>query len=57
MNKAEVKPIVIYHYTRGKETLTTPNAEIAINRRKNDSEIRVETITNGESVFSVLSIQ
>ena len=51
---SEEKKIVVYHYTRGKDTFTTPNVEIAISRRSGDEDIQVETIQGEETHMSVL---
>ena len=45
---------VIYNYKVDGRTCSTPNVEIAIKRRDEDSTIQVETIINGVSEMSTL---
>jgi len=53
---ADDKKIVVYNYKRGKDTFTTPNVEIAINRRGGEEDIQVETRLGDDVQMSTLII-
>jgi len=55
--KETPKPVSLYNYHRLGEHFTTPNAEIAIARRADDSPIQVETHIGSKVEHSVLVLE
>ena len=55
MIQTETKTIM-YNYTKDGKVCSTPNVEIAVTRRDEDTKIEVETIINGDKVITVLAL-
>ena len=47
---------IMYHYKKDGKTCSTPNVEIAVTRRDEDTKIQVETITGDSSELTVLAL-
>jgi len=47
---------IMYHYKKDGKTCSTPNVEIAVTRRDEDTKIQVETITGDNSELTVLAL-
>ena len=56
MIKSNETKTVMYTYLKDGKPCSTPNVEIAVTRRDEDTTIEVETITDGVTVLSVLAL-